>query len=176
MMNQLQKGLIFALIQVAFVSSLGAKLLWDRSRLPRGWSAIQGYDPDLPIRGRYMSFTLLVNADRIFSEAAQSQQHPPAATGPWNVYLTVENGQIVANPADHFTGLTVAGPTARQGQILAALMPPVVYFLPEHATDPLRGHRPGTLVLEATIPRTAPPRPIRLGVQVDGHIVPLGAN
>jgi hypothetical protein len=176
MMNQLQKGLVFALIQVVFVSSLGAKLLWDRSRLPRGWAAMQGYDPDLPIRGRYMSFTLLVNADRIFSEAAQSQPHPPSAIAAWNVYLTVENGKIVANPADHFTGLSVAAPTARQGQILAALSPPVVYFIPEHATDPLRGRRPGTLFIEATIPRKGSPRPIRLGVQVDGRIEPLSVE
>jgi hypothetical protein len=175
-MNQLQKGLIFALIQVVFVSSLGAKLLWDRSRLPRGWAATQGYDPELPIRGRYMSFTLLVNADKIFSEAAQSQQHPPAATGPWNVYLTVQNGQLVANPADHFTGLTVASPTAREGQILAALTPPVIYFIPEHATDPLRGRPPGTIFLEATVPHSGPPRAIRLGTKVDGRIVPLAVE
>jgi len=123
-MSQLRKGLIFALIQTIFVASLGAKLLWDRGRLPRGWAATQGYDPDLPIRGRYISVTLLVNADKIFSDAAQAQAHPPSPYGPWNVYLTAENGQVVANPADHYTGLTVSAPTARPGETLARLLPP----------------------------------------------------
>jgi len=175
-MSQLQKGLIFAVIQIVFVASLGAKLLWDRGRLPRGWAATQGYDPDLPIRGRYISVTLLVNADKIFSDAAQSQAHPPSAYGPWNVYLTVENGKIVANPADHYTGLTVSVPTARPGETLASLSPPVIYFLPEHAADPIRGRPVGSVFMEATIPRKGPPRPIRLGTQINGRIVPADSQ
>ena len=62
-MNQLQKGLLFAVIQVALVSSLGAKLLWDRATSPRGWAATRGYDPNLPIRGRYINISLLVKAE-----------------------------------------------------------------------------------------------------------------
>ena len=62
-MNQMQKGLLFAVIQVLLVSSLGAKLLWDREVFPRGWAATRGYDPNLPIRGRYINIPLLVKAD-----------------------------------------------------------------------------------------------------------------
>lgn len=172
-MTQLQKGLIFALIQVVFVSSLGAKLLLDRARLPRGWAETRGYDPDLPIRGRYISVSLLVNADKIYSEAAPSQPHQPQPWEPWNVYLTVDDGQIVANPADHFTGLTVSAPTARPGQTLAVLAPPVLYFLPEHAANPVRPANASALFMEVTVPRKGPPRPVRLGTRVGDNMVPL---
>jgi hypothetical protein len=174
--NQLQKGLIFALVQVLFVSSLGAKLLWDRSRLPRGWAATQGYDPDMPIRGRYVSLSLVLNADRIYSEHATLPQTPAVAYGAANVYLTVENGQVVANPADHFTGLMVTAPRPRGNEIVATLTPPVVYFLPEHAVDPTRTRQHGQPYLEVTVPKSGPPRPIRFGVQVGNEIKPLEAQ
>jgi len=164
--NQLQKGLIFALIQVIFVASLGAKLLWDRERLPRGWAGTQGYDPDLPIRGRYINITLLVKADEVYAE-------PSHALGTTNVYLTAENGEVVAHSADHFTGLTLSTPMARNGQLVAALSPPVVFFLPEHAADPMHGRPPSMLYLEVTVPRKGPPRPIRFGVQKGSAIAPL---
>jgi len=164
-MSQLQKGLVFALIQVIFVASLGAKLLWDRERLPRGWAATQGYDPNLPIRGRYINITLLVKADKVYAE-------PSRTLNTTNVYLTVEDGQVVANPADHFTGLTLSGPRARNGQLVAALSPPVVFFLPEHAADPMRGRPAAMLYLEVTVPRKGPPRPIRFEVQNGREITP----
>lgn len=174
-MNQLQKGLIFAFVQVLFVSSLGAKLLWDRSRLPRGWAATQGYDPDMPIRGRYVSLSLVVNADRIFSEHAKLPQSPAVAYGAANIYLTVENGQVVANPADHYTGLTVTAPRQQGNEIVASVTPPVVYFLPEHAVDPTRASQRGPLYLEVTVPRNGPPRPIRFGMQLGSEIKPIEA-
>jgi hypothetical protein len=175
MMNQLQKGLLFAVIQVLIVSSLGAKLLWDRGTSPRGWAATRGYDPNLPIRGRYINISLVVKADRIFpSPLAQSPGTAPnRAYGGQNVNLAVENGRIVANPADHFTGLSVGGPQWQDGEVLATLSPPVVYFLPEHAADPMRGRAAGTLFLEVTLPSQGPPRPIRFGSKVGNEIVPL---
>lgn len=176
-MNQLQRGLLFAAIQILLVSSLGGKLLWDRESLPRGWAVAQGYDPDLPIRGRYVNISLLVKADKIFPDAPTS----PATAAPHvyyheNVYLTVENGRIVANPADQPTGLSISAPLVRNGEVLATLSPAVVFFLPEHAVDPLRGRAGGTLFVEVTIPRNGPPRPIRFGTKAGSEIVPLGTE
>jgi hypothetical protein len=173
-MNQLQKGLLFAVIQVALVSSLGAKLLWDRETSPRGWAATRGYDPNLPIRGRYIHISLLVKADTVF----QPSQGPVPflASGSENVDLAVENGRIVALRASRYTGLTVGGPQLRDGEILATLSPPVVYFLPEHAADPMRNPAAGTVFLEVTIPPKGPPRPIRFGTKVGSEIVPLATE
>jgi len=80
---------------------------------------------------------------------------------------------VVANPADHYTGLTVSAPQFLEGETLATLSPSVVYFLPEHAADPLIGHRNGTLFVEVTVPRNGPPRPLRFGTKVGNDIVPL---
>jgi hypothetical protein len=173
-MNQLQKGLLFAVIQVLLVSSLGAKLMWDRETSPRGWAVTQGYDPDLPIRGRYVNISLLVKADTVFPPSQGPMTFPGYASQ--NVDLAVENGRIVAIPAGRYTGLSVSGPQLRDGEILATLSPPVVYFLPENAADPLRGRARGTLFVEVTLPRKGPPRPIRLGTKVGSEIVPLGTE
>jgi hypothetical protein len=176
-MNQLQKGFLFAVIQVLLVSSLGAKLLWDRETSPRGWAVAQGYDPDLPIRGRYANISLLVKADKIFPDATQPPSTNPARVYAYqNVYLKVENGRVVAYPADHPTGLTVSAPQWHEGETLATLSPAVVYFLPEHVADPLRGHARGTLFVEVTLPRRGPPRPIRFGTKAGSEIVPLSTE
>jgi hypothetical protein len=173
-MNQFQKGLLFAVIQVLLVSSLGAKFLWDRETSPRGWALLEGYDPDLPIRGRYINISLSVKADAVFRPSEGPA--PFAGYARENVELRVDKGRIIAVPADRSTGLTLSAPRLRDGEILATLSPPVVYFLPEHAADPLRGHAMGTLFLEVTLPERGPPRPIRFGTKVGGEIVPLGTE
>ena len=173
-MNQVQKGLLFAVIQVLLVSSLGAKLLWDRETSPRGWAATRGYDPNLPIRGRYINISLLVKADAIFAPSQGPVTFPAYASQ--NVDLAVENGRIVAIPASRYTGFTVSAPLLRDGEVLATLSPPVVYFLAEHAVDPMRGQPGSTLFLEVTIPRKGPPRPIRFGTRIGSEIVPLGGE
>ncbi|HKV26195.1 MAG TPA: hypothetical protein VJN93_16485 [Candidatus Acidoferrum sp.] len=176
-MNQLQKGLLFAVLQVALVCSLGAKLMWDRETLPRGWAATHGYDPNMPIRGRYINISLVVRADRVFPKGISIPGTPAArAFGPQNVYLTVENGNVVANLADRYTGLTLSDPVERDGELLATLYPPVVYFLPEHAADPMRAHPGSTPMLEVTIPKKGPPRPIRFGITEQGRFLPLDSE
>jgi hypothetical protein len=173
-MSALQRGLIFAALQVALVSSLGAKLLWDRGHLPRGWAVTRGYDPNLFIRGRYTSVSLLVKADKVFPDSPQAQSAPfNRGYVSQNVYLTVENGRVVANPSNQPTGLMVSGPEWRDGEKLATLYPPVAFFLPEHAEDPTRAT---TLLVEVTIPRKGPPRPIRFGKNVNGTFTLIEAQ
>jgi hypothetical protein len=177
-MNALQKGLIFAALQVALVSSLGAKLLWDREHVPRGWAIAQSYDPDLLIRGRYVSITLLVKADRVFGNdtVVYDGNTPAHWIPPRNVTLTVENGLVVAHRADHGTGLMLTRLEPANGEGLAALSPPLAFFIPEHAADPTRGRWAGKLWVEVTIPKKGPPRPIRLARKVGESFVPFEAQ
>ena len=173
-MNNLQRGLLFAAIQVVLVSSLGAKLLWDRATEPRGWALTRGYDPDLVIRGRYVNVSLLVKADKVYGGLGWAQNAPSARPyNSTNVSLAVENGRVVAIPADHFTGFSIGAPEMRDAEVLAQVYPPVVYFLPEHAANPLSRRAQGTTVLEVTIPKKGPPRPIRFGIKVGEQITPL---
>ena len=63
-MKPLAKAAVVALIHVLIVSSLGAQLLYDRRTRPQAWFLTQRYDPNLPIRGRYVSMQITVSDPR----------------------------------------------------------------------------------------------------------------
>lgn len=179
-MRPLYKGLILGVVHLLIVASLGAKLLYDRSTRPRVWARAAPYDPDLPIRGRYVSLQLEVQAPDL---AAPTEE--PRIGNRWDWYrtaviLSVENDQLVArlDPTGG-VGYNAWGRDAvmfrRQadGTALAVLADPVLFFIPEHVPDP-SVRKPGEeLWVEVTLPRKGPPRPIRLGVKKDGALTPL---
>src|SRR5712664_4761233 len=68
-MSPTRKGIILAVLQLAIVASLAAKYAIDRARFPRVWAQTMAYDPDLPIRGRYLSVRVRVDADRVYGGA-----------------------------------------------------------------------------------------------------------
>jgi hypothetical protein len=55
-----RRGIVLALVHVAIVASLGAKLLYDRATLPRVWARAVPVDPSLPIRGRYVRLSVQI--------------------------------------------------------------------------------------------------------------------
>ena len=58
-MTLTRKGLILAAFQCLLVLSLSGKLLYDRSTCPRVWVKTARWDPNLPIRGRYLALQLV---------------------------------------------------------------------------------------------------------------------
>jgi hypothetical protein len=58
-MTLTRKGLILAVFQCLLALSLSGKLLYDRSTCPRVWVKTAQWDPNLPIRGRYLALRLL---------------------------------------------------------------------------------------------------------------------
>jgi hypothetical protein len=173
-MNASRKGIILAALQLALVASLGAKYAIDRARFPRVWVQTAAYDPDLPIRGRYLSVRLRIDADRVY---AGSQLPQGNAFNFWSdqrdVTLGAEGGHLVAYPAPLPTGLRVTRWKTRNGDVQAALSEPVDYFLPEHAIDPARRQPGEELWIEVTVPAKGPPRPIRLAVKRGDMFTPL---
>ena len=172
-MTPLRKGIVLAALQIAIVASLGAKLLIDRARYPRVWAQLAVYDPDLPIRGRYLEMRLEIHADRIYG--------PPATARPqfgnWSeeahdVWLSVEDNQLVANQNDRFSGMQVTRWWVGNRQV-AVLVQPVAFFTPEDAPDPSRVKAGEELWVEVTGPKRGPPRPIRLGIKKYGVPTPL---
>jgi hypothetical protein len=162
-MTAIAKGAILGAVQVAMVLSLGAKLLIDRSTLPRVWVKTAPYDPNLPIRGRYVSLSLLVEA-RGFEKIAAASGGDNARQWGWDkAQLSVEEGMLVARPLEQ-SDLIIRGDR---------LLEPVAYFIPEHAIDPSRRPRDEELWVEVTVPPKGPPRPIRLGVKKSGVLTPL---
>jgi hypothetical protein len=167
-MTNLQKGLILAGAQLALVATLAAKYAMDRARLPRVWVQTVAYDPSLPIRGRYVRFRLLVSPEGAY-------EGPQILRGEMrDVTLNVRDGHLVANLADHSTGLHVSRWTINQGREVTALMEPVAFFLPEHAVDPSFRRAGEELWVEVTVPKTGPPRPIQLAIKRGDTFTPLG--
>jgi hypothetical protein len=171
-MTGLTKGLIIAVAHVGLVASLGGKLYYDRATRPRVWARTAPYDPDLPIRGRYVSLRLLVEPHGI--------QEPPQAKGqlPQAVSLRVENNRLigVAEAADSgydSSDLHIVI-VERRGEKLVMLDQAIAYFIPEHVPDPSIRAAGEELWAEVTVPKKGPPRPIRLGVKKgEAPIAPL---
>jgi len=165
-MSPTRKGIILAVLQLAIVASLAAKYAIDRARFPRVWAQTMAYDPDLPIRGRYLSVRVRVDADRVYGGAAPPKGNAGNFWGEMrDVYLRAENGHLVASPAPTPTGLRVTRWRTRTGDLASVLSEPVSYFLPEHAVDPSRRQPGEELWIEVTVPAKGPPRPIRLAVK-----------
>ncbi len=178
-MTALQKGLLLGALQVAIVASLGAKLAWDRHRLPRGWARVGVYDPDLPIRGRYLALQLEVVCDS--AVAAPAAPASPRDMGRPQTFnggtlrgkLSVENGRLASDCSSSTEGANMFR-RYRPGQAATTnLSEPVLFFLPEHATDPWRQARGGELWAEVTVPASGPPRPIRLAIKQGDAFTPL---
>jgi hypothetical protein len=185
-MNALRKGLLLGAVQIALVTSLGAKLSWDRHRFPRAWAKAGTWDPDLPIRGRYLGLQLEVvcdNAAAVPTPAPlQVPVQPPQRFIPPTYLrgkLRVENGRLASDcAAPNETTDAEAVPMLRQQRrsqsvVTTMLSEAVLFFLPEHASDPWQMAKGGELWAEVTLPKSGPPRPIRLAVKRGDQFTPL---
>ncbi len=172
-MKSMQKGLIVALIHLALVCSLGAKLLYDRATRPRIWVRSFSYDPNLPIRGRYVALRAVVETDL---PAPEPQKTPQVYPGWQRARLEVRNGKLYAVKDDNGSVDINSWNLVRngRGEVTTAVSEPSLFFIPDTAKDPT-WLKPGeTLWFEATIPKKGPPRPIRLAVsKADGTFTPL---
>ena len=159
-----------AVLQCLMVLSVAGKYAVDRERLPRVWAKAVPFDPDLPVRGRYVSLRLLVET-------------PPPST-PWNgtvvawtsARLSAVEGRLVATPDPkgtvHITRQAIRMAAGQSGAQWV-LAEPVPFFIPEHIPDPSWRARGEELWVEVSVPAKGSPRPIRLGVKQDGVITPL---
>ena len=201
MKSGLVKGLAVALLQLVIVGSLAAKFAHDRATCPRVWVRTAYYDPDLPIRGRYASLQLEVEAPGVFQEKPLVEQRPtpydvmhpskeasdkgtkpdkPHYMPVWDsklVRLEVRDGELIAM-ADPKSNISARYMRDGEGRVTIALLEPVDIFVPEHAANlpgwqwPRRDNVEWWA--EVTVPKKGPPRPIRLGVKpAGGQIIPL---
>ena len=171
-MNTFVKGSVVAVLQVAIVLSLGGKLLYDRAHRPRIWVKTGSVDPELPIRGRYLTLNLQVRAAGTSSPGTTNKCDPYS----WQpVELVVEDGTLVAHRTTEQTGLSLATwgrhPVPDNSDVYF-LWPSVAFFLPEHAETP-RLKAGDELWAEVTIPRKGPPRPIQLAIKSGSAWIPL---
>ena len=160
MTPRVRKGLIVALLHVAIVASLGGKMLVDRATRPRVWARVVPFDPNMPIRGRYVRMAIEAPAD-------------PSIQSSYDGFFTpaVRADRLVFLPAGSDALYGTAEP--RDGAFVVRLREALAYFIPEHVPDPSIRPAGEELWVEVTLPRRGPPRPIRLGVMKNGSLTPL---
>ena len=163
-MKPVYRGIGVAVLQCLMVLGVAGKYALDRERLPRVWAKSAPFDPNLPIRGRYVRLGLQVEG--LPSEAQYGMA----------VRLSAVGGRLVAtpDPAGSVHLMSVITPTPAVPRTFAwALTEPVAFFLPEHVADPSRRAAGEELWVEVSVPAKGSPRPIRLGVKKNGVLAPL---
>lgn len=180
-MNALHRGLAVALLHIVVVSSLGAKLLYDRSHRPRVWIRVANYDPDLPIRGRYLNLNLEVPTEGITINKLPSYGKDRNGNAtyfesptPSRCDLVWRNNVLTAvgNEEGQYWIFVRTRP-GQSGVLVVGTNTP--FFIPEHLdTGAIRSS--AELWMEATIPRKGPPRPIRLAAKKNGVMVPFNID
>lgn len=176
-MRLLYKGLLLAAFHIAIVSTLGAKLVYDRAHRPRIWIKSAIYDPDLPIRGKYLALSFEVPAEGFTSKMQPWNYGNNSGVNeifsPNRCDLVLQGTQLVAVANENGDYWLNWGALQRRDRgVVAVIGGETAYFLPEHKNGPVLHNRGEELWIEATIPRKGPPRPIRLGIKKDGVLTP----
>ncbi|HUB52770.1 MAG TPA: hypothetical protein VL986_11500 [Terracidiphilus sp.] len=177
-------------VQLALVLSIAAKYLYERETCPRVWARAIAYDPEMPMRGRYLSAQLEVDGCGSTLPSAAHAEFPRDVSGavrpgpykvrggPLSFYakLGVENNRLVAKwlegewvQADGMEVWANDGTPCDRMHLKEA----TDFFLPEHAPDPMALKRGQELWIEVTLPPEGPPRPIQLAVKDNGVWKPL---
>jgi hypothetical protein len=168
----MRKGLLLGAIQLALVLSLGGKLLYDRMTRPRVWVLSEVYDPELPIRGRYLSERLRFHAEGFKYREPDRQYSSDWYMNRCWAYLEVRNSQLIAKPQGSGPGEWIHLHKNNDGTIVALSEEPVLVFIPEHAEVPsLKAGQ--EMRVEVTVPAKGPPRPIQIGIEQGGVLTPL---
>ena len=161
-MTTRRAGVVLALFQAGLLLLVGFTFWIERLTAPRLWALAQPVDPNLPIRGRYVSLRLRVPLSGVETSESTTQ----------SVILQGQGDRLVAeNDGD---GERYAGALIRRdGQTLVELSEPLALFIPPDVKDPSRRSPSDPLWVEVTLPRSGPPRPIQLGVMRGGRVRPL---
>jgi hypothetical protein len=176
---------VLLVIQLLLVSTIAAKYLWQRWCCPRVWVLAQGYDPELPMRGRYIQTQLRVDGCRSTLPSAKAAQFPrdfsgavrpgPFVMRPGQVSfradLKVENNRLIAVQVQGDERGTAgeevsAIPGAPCDRML--LIRPVNYYVSDTAKSPLPLKPGQELWIEVTVPPKGPPRPLQMALKDKG--------
>jgi hypothetical protein len=147
------RGIAVAVLHCLIALSIYGKYSLDRDRLPRVWAKAVPVDPNLPIRGRYLSIRLEVEVTPGPNQGLMEAGRLSISDG----HLFIERDHAPFNASGHVQ--------IQRNRDRWTLMEPVAFFLPEHAADPSRVAAGKELWVEVSVPHKGPPRPIRLEVR-----------
>jgi hypothetical protein len=177
------------LVQLAIVSSVAGKYLYQRWTCPRVWARTVAVDPELPMRGRYLSLRLTVdgcgstlpsakdaNFRRDINGAAIQGPYMLRASTIFHADLRVQDNRLTAiYLRDDRNGTLGQQVSVWPGAACDAMRldSPVDFYLPEHGADPSRLKSGQELWVEVTVPPNGPPRPMQLALKDNGAWKPL---
>ena len=184
-------SIVLLVIQLALVSSIAVKYLYQRARCPRVWVRTAAYDPNMVMRGRYLSLQLTVDGCQrtlpsalhaVFPRNSDGTTRPNGFHVNWQgavrfrAKLKVEGDKLLAIriPEADLTSKGVdvtAWPDSSCDAM--RLDQPVDFFIAEHAADPTRLQPNQELWIEVTVPPKGPPRPLQLALKQNGAWKPL---
>jgi hypothetical protein len=176
-MSRTQRAIVLLAVQAVLVLSIAGKYLYERKVCPRVWVRAAQYDPNLPMRGRYLALRLAVDACALPRDAAHRVGYQPGTDyWQWNVRPVVQDGKLVPVPASYderpeLTDELTLG--ANRPCDRAALSKGVEYFIADTASNPFPPKQGEELWVEVTVPPLGPPRPIQLAISKDGAFTPL---
>ncbi|HEY1576712.1 MAG TPA: hypothetical protein VGF82_06520 [Terracidiphilus sp.] len=178
-------------IQIVLISTVALKYLYQRATCPRVWTRTASYDPELVMRGRYLSLQLSVDGCSSTLPSARNAQFPrningvPSASrfninAPDTVWfqakLAVKDNKLIAirvpDPENSSNTESVAAPPGMPCDQMR-LAQPVDFYIAEHATDPTFLKHGQELWIEVTVPPKGPPRPLQLALKDNGVWKPL---
>ena len=163
-------GLLLAGVQAALMLSTGLLFWIDRQISPRAWVRTAPVDPNLPIRGRYITLNLVVPFVPTSTDVAAID-----LVGSWqDVQLRVEADRLQAVQKVGARFNNHAGEIRLiEGSLVVNPGPELAFFIPPDVKDPSIRPDGRTLWVEVTLPGLGVPRPIQLGIEKDGRIEPL---
>ena len=181
-MNRIQRAIVLLAVQAALVLSIAGKYLYQREVCPRVWVRSAQYDPNMPLRGRYLALSLMVDACSLPPDTT-NYSGPSVIRDPklqremhWPVRLVAQNGKLVpvlATSTDKPEETQQINLWASRTCDRAVLSNSVDYYIPDTAKTPFPLHKGEELWVEVTVPPQGPPRPIQLALSQNGAWTPL---
>jgi uncharacterized membrane-anchored protein len=178
-------------IQIAIVSTVALKYLYQRATCPRVWTRTAAYDPSLVMRGRYLSLQLTVDGCSSTLPSAKNAQFPRNVNGTpssptfnvnapdavwFQARLSVKDNKLTAIRVPESESSTstenVSAPSGAPCDQMR-LSQPVDFYIAEHANDPTFLKHGQELWIEVTVPPKGPPRPLQLALKDNGAWKPL---
>ena len=187
-------SLAVLIAQLVLLCTVVASYAWQRHTYPRVWTRAYGYDPQLPLRGRYLNLQVAVDGcpstlpsarQAIFPRDVHGVIKPgPYAIQPlpaveFSANLQVENGTLqalyISDEEQRASGQFVSAQSGGSCHAMR-LSRPVDFFIADKAPALLPLKPDQELWIELTIPPKGPPRPIQLALKSDSLWQPLAYN
>jgi hypothetical protein len=181
-MKNKQAAWLLLAIQLVLVLSVAGKYWYERKVCPRVWVRGAQYDPNMPLRGRYLGLQFAVDACSLprdnarFSPGFAYPGGHALKSWTWNVVLVARNGQLVPRVVEpKAMPENAESITLQENQRCdsATVSQATDFFIPDTAKGPFPLQKGQVLWVEVTVPPSGPPRPIQLALSSEAGWQPL---